>query len=195
MLDIRLIREDAEEVKRRLAGRGEGYEEMVDAVLQADEDRRAAETEKQDLQGRRKRASKEIGALKGRGEDTSGQEAAVRAIGEQIAAVGEKADGADEKQRELLLNLPNLPHEACPAGEDETANPEVRVWGEKPALDFEPQDHVALGGALGILDFDGATKLSGSGFVVFRGAGAKLERALHPVHARSCTPRSTVTRK
>jgi seryl-tRNA synthetase len=161
MLDIRLIRDDAELVKARLAGRDASYGAMIDEVLAADEGRREAETEKQRLQGERKRASKEIGALKGKSEDTSEAEAKVRAIGEEISAIGQRADEADGKQRDLLLSLPNLPHEACPAGEDETANPEVRVWGEKPVLDFE-----------------NAAKISGSGFVVFRGAGAKLERAL-----------------
>jgi seryl-tRNA synthetase len=178
MLDIRLIRDDAELVKARLAGRDASYGAMIDEVLAADEGRREAETEKQRLQGERKRASKEIGALKGKGEDTSEAEAKVRAIGEEISAIGQRADEADGKQRDLLLSLPNLPHEACPVGEDETANPEVRVWGEKPELGFEAKDHVELGTELGILDFESATKISGSGFVVFRGAGAKLERAL-----------------
>jgi seryl-tRNA synthetase len=178
MLDIRLIREDAEAVKACLAGRDTSYAGMIDEVLAADEGRRSAETEKQRLQGERKRASKEIGALKGKGEDTSEAEAKVRAIGEEITAIGRRADEADEAQRDLLLSLPNLPHAECPVGEDEASNPEIRVWGEKPEMEFEPKDHVTLGTELGILDFENAAKISGSGFVVFRGAGAKLERAL-----------------
>ena len=129
MLDIRLIRDDAELVKARLAGRDASYGAMIDEVLAADEVRREGETEKQRLQGERKRASKEIGALKGKGEDTSEAEAKVRAIGEEISAMGEKADAAEGRQRELLMSIPNMPHEGCPVGADEAANPELRVWG------------------------------------------------------------------
>ncbi len=178
MLDIRAVREDPEGVKAQLKTRGGDAFGQVDELLRCDEVRRAAETEKQKLQGDRKRISKEIGALKGKGEDTTEIEAQVREIGAQISAIGRQVEEADQKQRDLLLSIPNLPHAKCPAGADETANPEVRCWGEKPALDGEARDHVAIAGDLGLLDFEAATKISGSGFVVFRGQGAKLERAL-----------------
>ncbi len=179
MLDIRIVRSEPDMVKARVATRGGDAYELVDEVLACDETRRAAETEKQALQGERKRESKAIGQLKAKGEDTSEVEAKVRGIGDKIKEIGEKADAADARQRELLLQIPNLPHEACPIGEDESANPEIRVWGEKPAFSgFEPRDHLELGANLGMLDFEAATKISTGGFSVFRGAGARLERAL-----------------
>ena len=102
----------------------------------------------------------------------------MRAISERIKTIGEEADAAEARQTELLLQIPNLPHEACPVGEDESANPEVRTWGEKPAFDFEPKDHVQLGEDLNLFSFKLATKISSSGFITFTGAGAKLQRAL-----------------
>ncbi len=178
MLDIRLIREDPAGVKARLATRGGEAAALVDELLECDEVRRACETEKQQLQSDRKRISKEIGALKQKGEDTSEIEAQVRGIGDKIGEIGAKADEADERQRHLLLSIPNLPHPDCPEGEDEAANPEVRSWGEKVALKGEVRDHVEIGTALGLFDFDAGAKVSGSGFVVFTGQGARLERAL-----------------
>lgn len=179
MLDIRLLREDPETVKERLKTRGGDAWQLVDEVLACDEKRRAGETERQKLQGDRKRISKEIGALRSAGRDTSEIEAQVRRIGEEIKRIGEEADTADDRQRELLLAIPNLPHPACPVGRDETANPVLRQWGEKPAFDgFEPLDHVALGEKLGLFDFELATKISSSGFVTFTGPGARLERTL-----------------
>ncbi len=179
MLDIRIVRAEPEMIKERLKTRGGDAWKLVDEVLACDETRRTAETEKQQLQGQRKSESKMIGQLKGKGEDTSEVEAKVRAIGERIKEIGETADAADEKQRDLLLQIPNLPHENCPVGQDETANPEIRTWGEKPKFDgFEPKDHLELGNTLGMLDFEAGTKISTGGFSVFRGAGARLERSL-----------------
>ncbi|RFC46021.1 MAG: seryl-tRNA synthetase [Verrucomicrobia bacterium] len=178
MLDIRLLREESERVRARLSSRGGEAHLAVDEVLACDLERREAETERQRLQGERKSVSKMIGQLKGKGEDTSAIEEQVRALGDRIDEVGRRADAADARQRELLLRIPNLPHEACPVGLDETANPVVREWGGKPSFPFSPKDHLTLAEQLGLLDFEGATKISGSGFCVFRGAGARLERAL-----------------
>ena len=171
MLDIRLLREDPELVKTRVKTRGGDAYALVDEILSCDETRRAAETDKQQLQGDRKRISKQIGQLKGKGEDTSAVEDEVREIGEKIKALDETSKAADERQRELLLQVPNIPHEACPVGEDETSNPVVREWGEKPAFDFEPKDHLTLCTESGMLDFETATKVSTGGFALFRGAG------------------------
>jgi seryl-tRNA synthetase len=178
MLDIRLIREHADQVKARLSARGGDSHLQIDRILECDRDRRAAETQLQTLQSERKRISKEIGARKSKGEDTAAVEAEVRGMGEQITTLNEESAALDERQRELLLHLPNLPHEDCPIGSDAEANPEVRVWGEKPAFGFSPKSHVELGEALGLFDFERAAKISGSAFVVFTGAGARLERAL-----------------
>ena len=178
MLDIRLIRDEPDRIRDRLASRGGDAHLSVEAVLACDVERREAETERQRLQSERKTASKAIGQLKAKGEDTSGIETEVRALGAKIDEVGRRADDADVRQRDLLLRIPNVPHEACPVGRDETANPLVRQWGEKPAFPFEPKDHLTLAESLRILDFESGTKISGSGFSVFRGAGARLERAL-----------------
>ena len=132
MLDIRQLRDDPDLVKERVKSRGGDAWKLIDEILQCDEKRRSGETEKQKLQSDRNRISKEIGALKREGKDSSEIEAQVREIGERIKLIGEEADGADARQTELLLQVPNMPHADCPVGEDETANPEVRTWGDKP---------------------------------------------------------------
>lgn len=178
MLDIRLIREDADSIKERVKARGGDAWKLIDKILECDVIRREAETEKQKLQGERKSESKKIGALKKDGKDTSEIEAKVRGIGEEIKKVGEKADAADQEQTGLLLQVPNVPHPDCPVGEDEAANPTIREWGEQPKYDFDPKDHVELGEALELFSFELGAKISGSGFITFTGDGARLERAL-----------------
>ncbi|RFC46166.1 MAG: seryl-tRNA synthetase [Verrucomicrobia bacterium] len=178
MLDIRLIREQSDQVIARLAARGGDAHLRIHDILDCDKDRRAAETKLQHLQSDRKRISKEIGMRKAKGEDTSSVEAEVRALGDEVARLNELSALLDEKQRDLLLQLPNLPHESCPVGADAEANPEVRVWGERPTFQFTPKSHVELGETLGLFDFERAAKISGSAFVCFTGAGARLERAL-----------------
>ncbi len=177
MLDIRIIRETPAAVQDRLKVRGGEHWKLVDAVLACDESRRAAETSKQQLQALRKTISKQIGMLRAKGEDTPAIEAEVRSINEQIAALDVKAEDAAAEQNELLLNIPNLPHDACPIGSDETANPVVREWGAKPEL-ADPKDHVELALKHGLINWDDGIRTAGSGFVVYRGKGAKLERAL-----------------
>lgn len=177
MLDIREIREHTDAIRERLKARGGNHWTLIDEVLACDESRRKAETEKQQLQSERKSTSKQIGMLKGKGEDTSAIEAAVREINDKIAALDAESDAAGARQAELLMEIPNLPHPACPVGEDETANPVVRTWGEKPEI-AGAQDHLTLAEALGIISLDDAARIAGSGFAVYRGKGAKLERAL-----------------
>ena len=178
MLDIRLIREKPDFVRERLATRGGDDAAKIDELLKVDAERRKIETELQQLQSERNRLSKEIGAKKSKGEATKDLEANVRKIGEQIVDLEQRAASSDDQQRNLLLEIPNLPHESVPLGKDPSANKVVREWGEKPKLASKALDHVALGEKLKILDLDRATKLSGSGFICFTGAGARLERAL-----------------
>ena len=178
MLDIRLIRENPDFVRARLATRGGDSHTKIDEILACDTERRAAETRLQQLQADRKRISKEIGARKGRGEDTTEIEAQVRGIGEEIGRLDEQASAREQQQRELLLQVPNLPHADAPIGADASANPEIRTWGAKPEFDFEAKSHIELGEKLGLLDFERASKISGSAFAVFMGKGARLERAL-----------------
>jgi seryl-tRNA synthetase len=177
MLDIRLIREKPDFVRERLATRGEGDEAKIDDVLRVDAERRKTETALQQFNADRKRSSKEIGDKKSRGEATDELEQRVREIGEQIVDLNARATAAEEEQNDLLLRVANLPHEGVPIGKDAAANRVVRTWGEKPKLS-KPADHVALGVRLNLLDMERAAKLSGSGFICFTGAGARLERAL-----------------
>jgi seryl-tRNA synthetase len=177
MLDIRVIRETPALVQDRLKNRGGDHWKLIDDVLACDESRRKFETEKQQLQNSRKTISKQIGQLKAKGEDTSAIETEVRGINEQIAALDVKAEEAGAEQSNLLLNIPNLTHDACPVGSDESANPVVREWGSKPEI-AEPKDHVELALQHGLINWDDGTRVAGSGFVVYRGKGARLERAL-----------------
>ena len=178
MLDIRFVREKPEFVKSRLSTRGGGEETKIDDLLQVDAERRKNETALQELNAERNRLSKEIGAKRGRGEATSEFETRVRAIGKQIVDLDRRATTFDQQQKNLLLEIPNLPHESVPEGKDPSANRIVRSWGEKPKLGSRVLDHVALGEKLKLFDLERAAKLSGSGFICFTGAGAKLERAL-----------------
>ena len=177
MLDIRLIREKPDFVRARLATRGSGDESKIDEVLRVDAERRKLETALQQLNADRKRLSKEIGGRKSRGDTTGELEQHVRQIGEQIAELNARATAAEDEQKNLVLQIANLPHESVPTGKDPGANRVVRSWGEKPRL-TKPADHVALGTRLNLFNPEWATKLSGSGFICFTGAGAKLERAL-----------------
>ncbi len=181
MLDIRLIREQPDFVKARLLTRGGSEAKVaVEQVLACDLRRRRIETQLQVQSAERNRLSKEIGLKRARGEASADAEAQVRGIGEQIAALNRQVGEADEEQRTLLLNIPNLPHPAAPVGKDAAANPVVRTWGEKPvfAEGAQPQEHLQAGARLGLFDLERAAKISGSGFVCFTGAGARLERAL-----------------
>jgi len=177
MLDIRLIREKPDFVRERLATRGGGDEAKIDEILREDAERRRKETELQQLQAERNRLSKEIGAKRSRRESADALEERAEEIKNYIANYSAVRDLLDRTVGPLL-EIPNLPHPGVPIGKDPSANRAVREWGKKPELLGKPLDHVALGEKLKILDLERATKLSGSGFICFTGAGAKLERAL-----------------
>src|SRR5947208_14708120 len=140
MLDIRLIREKPDFVRERLATRGAGDEAKIDEVLRVDAERRKLETALQQLNADRKRLSKEIGGKKSRGETTDEVEQHVRQIGEQIAELNARATAAEDEQKNLVLQIANLPHKSVPTGKDPGANRVVRSWGEKPRL-TKPADH------------------------------------------------------
>jgi seryl-tRNA synthetase len=177
MLDIRLIREKPDFVRARLATRGGGDEAKIDEVVHMDAERRQFQTALQQLNADRNRLSKEIGRKRSSGEVTDELEHRVRQIGDQIAELNARATAAETAQNNSLLQITNLPHESVPIGKDPSANRVVRSWGEKPQL-TKPADHIALGTRLNLLNPEWAAKLSGSGFICFTGAGAKLERAL-----------------
>jgi seryl-tRNA synthetase len=178
MLDIRLLREKPDFVRERLATRSEELSAQVDEVLAIDAKRRRAATELQRLNAERNRLSKEIGILRSRKEPSADLEARVRAIAEEIAQQTKEVMAADEKQHDLLLNIPNLPHPQVPMGKSAEDNPVVREWREKPTFDFLPLGHVDLASTLKLIDFERAAKISGSGFVCFTNLGARLQRGL-----------------
>ena len=151
--------------------------QKIDELLRVDAERRKAETALQALNAERKKLSKEIGGMRSRGQDSLELENRVRKIGEEIARLSEDVNLVDGQQKEMLLEIPNLPHLKVPIGKDASANPVVRSWGAKPNLD-SPLDHVTIGTNLKLFDLERAAKLSGSGFICFTGAGARLERAL-----------------
>jgi seryl-tRNA synthetase len=180
MLDIRWIRENKEETEKRLASRHGGDEAKVDQLLQLDQKRRALLTEVEQLKSDRKAVSKEIGALIGQKklEEAEAKKAATKEIGDRIAELDQQANQTTEEQQDILLTLPNLPHETVPAGVSETDNPEIRQWGEKASHPFQTKTHVELCEQLGLIDFARGAKLAGSGFLLYTGWGARLERAL-----------------
>lgn len=178
MLDIHLVRKEPEMVKQRLAARGTGAEALVDQILAVDQKRREVISEVERLKSERNAISKEVGGRKAKGLSADDLLAGMKEKSDRITALDHDLAAVEAEQRQLLLVTPNLPHEKCPVGADASGNPEVRQWGAKPAFNFAPKEHVALVERLGLIDFDAATKISGSGFLVYRGLGAKLERAL-----------------
>lgn len=177
MLDIRRVREDPEDLKRALARRGRDDADAVDELARLDRERRSAVTEVNDLKARRNDVSKEVGARKRRGEDAEALIAEMREVGERIAELDEGVSRADARIRELLLATPNVPLDEVPEGGEE-ANRVVKSWGEPRAFSFTPLPHWELGERLGILDLTRGARISGSGFPVLRGAGARLQRVL-----------------
>jgi seryl-tRNA synthetase len=180
MLDIKLIRERADFVRQRLATRGAGDEGRVDELLKLDEQRRKLLGEAESLKAHRKRVSKEIGALMGQKKiaEAEAKKTETADLGDRIAALDKQAAEAEVARNQLMLRLPNLPHESVPVGKSAEDNPVVRLHGEKPAFAFKPKSHVELCENLRLVDFTRAVKLSGSGFVLYTNWGAKLERAL-----------------
>ncbi|MBI5388056.1 MAG: serine--tRNA ligase [Verrucomicrobia bacterium] len=180
MLDIKLIRDHPDAIRQRLALRGAGDEKLIDDVLAFDEARRQALTEVETLKATRNRVSKEIGALMSQKKlaEAEAKKAETRAIGDRITELDKKVAGVEEAREKLLLRIPNAPHASVPPGTSSADNPEVRCWGQKPEFGFPPKPHVELCMALGLVDFDRGAKLSGSGFLLYTGWGARLERAL-----------------
>ncbi len=180
MLDIKLIRERPDFVRQRLATRGAGDEAHLDEILRLDEQRRKLLSQVEALKAQRNSASKEIGALMGqkKTQEAEAKKAETRDLGDRISQLDKQAAEADTARNQLLLRLPNLPHESVPKGKSAEDNPVVRIFGEKPEFKFKPRSHIELCESLKLVDFERAAKLSGSGFVLYTNWGAKLERAL-----------------
>ncbi len=178
MLDIALIRKDPEGVRQRLSARGKGAADGLAKVLEADEERRKLIGEVEKLKAERNTISKEIGVRKGKGQPADDLMAGMKEKSDRIAELDRLTAEVEARQESLLLTIPNLPWEECPKGTGATDNPVISTWGTPKVFDFKPKDHVAWGEALGMVDFTAAAKVSGSSFAVYRGAGARLERAL-----------------
>lgn len=177
MLDVKTFRENPDAVREALARRN-NTEVDVDRILAMDEARRKQVYEVEQLRAEQNKATTEIARLKKAKEEAGEAIAAMKQVSEKIKSLGEDLKLKDEALRDELLRVPNIPDDSVPDGADEAANRVEREWGDIPAFDFEPKDHVALGEALGILDFERAAKLSGARFCLSFGSGARLERAL-----------------
>ena len=178
MLDINFIRNNTEEVKTRLAKRGDGYSAMIDEVLDVDKQRRDVILQVENKKAEQNAASKKIPQLKKAGEDTTALMEELKKLSDEIKEGDTKQSELDEKMRELLLNIPNMPHESVPFGKDDSDNVEIRRWGEPRNFGFEPKPHWELGSSLDILDPETAAKVSGARFHFYKGLGARLERSI-----------------
>jgi len=176
MLDPKLLRTDLEGVAKTLARRGFTLDTARVAALESR--RKALQVEAQDLQNERNTKSKAIGKAKAGGEDIQPLLDEVATLGDRLKAANDALGEVQEALNAFALSTPNLPHDSVPDGADENDNREERRWGEPRAFDFEPKDHVDLGAALGMLDFDAAAKLTGSRFAVMSGPLARMHRAL-----------------
>jgi seryl-tRNA synthetase len=178
MLDARFVREHADKVRTALSDRGVDWD--MGRFLELDEERRSLIGRVEERQARRNEASKSIGQMmkEGRADEAEAAKEEVRTINEEIDGIDATLQGVEEAAHDLLSSIPNVPHESVPVGADETENVEIRTWGTPRAFDFEPKAHWDLGPEIGILDFERAVKLARSRFVLLRGLGARLERAL-----------------
>ncbi|SPZ51143.1 Serine--tRNA ligase [Sarcina ventriculi] len=179
MLDLKRIRNNPEEIKVLLANRGEDFDvTCIDEVVALDEKRRAILVDVEALKSKRNQVSAEIPKRKKAGEDVTAVMAEMREIGDKIKADDAKVSEIDEKINYIMLRIPNIPNPQVPDGETDEDNVEIKVWGDKTKFDFEPKAHWDLGTDLKILDFERAGKTTGSRFTFYKGAGARLERAI-----------------
>ncbi|UOC06036.1 serine--tRNA ligase [Lactobacillus johnsonii] len=177
MLDIKVIRENLDWSKKKLATRGIKPEEL-DKLVAIDKERREALTKSEQLKQKRNEVSDQIAQAKRNKEDASDAIKAMREVGKEIKDLDKEVEDLTQKQNYILLRLPNFPADSDPIGPDESYNEEVRKWHEPTKLDFEPKPHWEIGTELNILDWDTAAKVSGARFVYYKGVGALLERAV-----------------
>src|SRR5258707_7598766 len=179
MLDLNFVRENIDKVRAALQAR-RGDTKALDDFAAADSERRRVIAESDQLNARRNAASREIGALikDGKKEEAEARRAEVSGLKDRIGELDQLRAQTESRMHDLLSDLPNIPHESVPIGQEESDNVEVRRWGNAPTFAFEPVDHVDLGVALGILDLERAAKIAAARFAILNGAGARLERAL-----------------
>ena len=177
MIDPKLLRQSTADVAANLARR-RGFHFDADAYLSLEERRKALQVETEQLQSERNSSAKNIGKAKAQGEDIAPLLAAVKDMGDRLAECESALQEIQGQLRDIELDLPNLLDDSVPDGKDESDNAEVRVWGEPADLGFEPRDHIDLGENLGMIDFEAASKISGSRFTVMSGPLARMQRAL-----------------
>ncbi|HEX4576595.1 MAG TPA: serine--tRNA ligase, partial [Edaphobacter sp.] len=178
MIDLAFVRANLALVEEKLRSRGLDPEAALGNFAAVDRERRDAITQVETLKAQRNKLTEEIAKLRREGADTTSQTEQTRTLKSQVESLEAIAAAADERLREIMQTLPNLPQDSVPIGKDEHSNRQEKVWGEQPRFDFAPKPHWELGEALGILDFNRAAKISGARFVVHFGQGARLERAL-----------------
>ncbi len=176
MLDLKFVRSNLDRIREMIRDRD--YDLDVSRLEALDQERRKRLTSLEELRHRRNQVSEEIAAMKKRGEDASEVIAQMKEVSSQIKEREKELSQFLEELDQLLMVMPNIPHESVPVGKDENDNPVVRTWGEIPEWDFEPLPHWETGERLGILDFARAAKIAGARFALYRGLGARLERAL-----------------
>ncbi|CUL36982.1 serine--tRNA ligase [Listeria monocytogenes] len=177
MLDVKLLRNNFDEVRQKLQNRGEDLGEF-EKFGELDKRRRTLIVETEALKSQRNEVSQEIAKLKREKQDADAKIEEMRVVGDRIKTLDIELREIDEKLDMILMSIPNIPHESTPVGESEDDNVEIRKWGEVSAFDFEPKAHWDLGTDLDILDFENAAKVTGSRFVFYKKLGARLERAL-----------------
>ena len=175
MLDIKFVRDNLEIVKTMLKNRNNPLN--LDGFTDLEKKRREILTETEQLKTKRNTVSKQIGAMKKAGEDTTAISAEMREVGNKISELDGKLRDIEAELRDILLHIPNIPKDDVPIGKDDSENPEVRRWGEPRKFDFEPKAHWDIGEALDILDAERAGKVTGARFTFYKGLGARLERA------------------
>lgn len=178
MLDIKVIRENADRVKAAMKSRNMDADQVIESILQIDVDRRRVTGETEALKAQQNADTKQIPILKKEGKDTTELMAQLKKLSDQIKEKDAQLSELEEKQRDLLLTLPNIPAADVPLGKDDTENKELRRWNEPTQFDFEPKAHWDLGKELGILDPETAAKVTGARFHFYKGLGARLERAI-----------------
>lgn len=178
MLDIKVIRNDPEGVKKAVASRGANLDKVIDEVLKTDEIRRKALAEVESMKSTQNAVSKKIPAMKKSGEDTSALMSEMKELSNKISEKNKELSELEKNQRELILTIPNIPNKDVPIGKDDSENVEVRRWGEPKKFEFEAKAHWDIGKNLDILDPERAAKVTGTRFHFYKGLGAKLERSV-----------------
>lgn len=176
MLDIKFIRNNVDRVKRAIELKNDHAD--IDRLLELDAEKRKLLTEVEELKHRRNKVSDDIGRMKKQNQDATAFIREMKNVSDRIKQLDEQVKSLDQEIYQILIRVPNIPHESVPIGKDASANLEVKRWGQLPPKDYQPKPHWEVGEKLGIIDFAGGSRVSGSFFINYKGLGARLQRAL-----------------